>query len=141
MNGCNLILPGIKAIFFTQCSSLQEGIELSAISGNDIAVLADLTKINFLDVPQCLKSKEKQNGGFVDTVTLSFKSSEDLPADCPLAFVVTDVNDVSWLIGCKEKPWPVVKSQYSSGSVNGEPAGYKIEITHKSVRSFLRCRK
>ena len=47
-------------------------------------------------------------GTYYESTTLQFTTTDEIQQSQELAFVVTDVHDKSYLIGCKEAPYPVV---------------------------------
>ena len=66
-----------------------------------------------------------------DTATLKFLTDRKLPRGAVLGFVVTDVNDKSFLIGSLETPRPIIECEQRTGIPSGDAAGY--DKTDKSV--------
>ena len=133
------ILPGIKKIGWLYCSRLPERVDLAALAGLKVALLTDLNDITFFGTPDCRCSMDKENNGFFQTASLKFKSCESLPATEKIAFVVTDVNDSSFLIGSAEMPMPAVRVERVTGETTGDPAGFLYDVTHKALRSMIPC--
>lgn len=139
MNNSCQILPGIKKIYYTLCDQLQPRIDLQAIAGMKVAILSDLEEIPFFGTPECKCSTEKDKNGWNQKVSLKFRSSEVIPVDDNLAFIVGDVNDRWFVIGAKENPYPVITVEKNTGSPSGDAAGFYYEINHESLRSLIEC--
>ena len=133
------ILPGIKALGWVDCRHLPKRVDLSAICGMQVAILTDIHQIPFFDEPTCECKTKKDGAGYEDTATLKFLTSKQLPLSVPLGFVVTDVNDKSFLIGSLEAPRPAVECEQRSGVPSGDAAGYSYEIKHVAIKSMVPC--
>ena len=133
------ILPGIKAIGWVDCRRLPANVALSAICGMQVVVLTDIHPIAFFDEPTCECKTKKDGGGYEDTATLKFLTSQKLPRSASLGFVVTDVNGQSYLIGSLEAPQPQVECNQQTGIPSGDAAGYAYEIKHVSIKSMVPC--
>ena len=110
------ILPGIKAIGWVDCRHLPKRVDLSAICGMSVSVLTDIHPIPFFDEPTCECQHRKDGAGYQDTATLKFLTDKELPRSATLGFVVTDVNDKSFLIGSLEAPRPQVECHQLTGA-------------------------
>lgn len=93
---------------------------LNAICGGLVSVLAQTTEVPFVGEAICVTTSECDNHGKVESVTLTFSSTEYVPSSMPLAFIVTDVNGNSFLIGSREKPYPTIKHDITFGSLEFE---------------------
>lgn len=133
------ILPGIKAIGWLDCRALPKRVDLSAICGMPVAILTDIHPIPFFDEPTCECKTKKDGGRYEDTATLKFLTDRKLPRGAVLGFVVTDVNDKSFLIGSLEAPRPIVECEQRTGIPSGDAAGYSYEIKHVSIKSMVPC--
>lgn len=133
------ILPGIKAVGWVDCRHLPRRVDLSAICGMPVAILTDIHPIPFFDTPSCECKTKKDGAGYEDTATLKFLTDRQLPLSVPLGFVVTDVNDRSFLIGSLEVPRPAVECEHRSGVPSGDAAGYSYEIKHVAIKSMVPC--
>ncbi len=133
------ILPGIKAIGWLDCRHLPRRVDLSAICGMPVAILTDIHPIPFFDEPTCECKTKKDGGGYEDTATLKFLTDRKLPCGAAFGFVVTDVNDNSFLIGSLESPCPMVECEQRTGLPSGDAAGFSYEIKHVSIKSMVPC--
>jgi hypothetical protein len=133
------LLPGIKFIGFVNCDKLQPDIAMRGICGMDVPILTEINAINFVGSPTCECTSEKVNGNRSDTATLKFTATEQLPINAHLGFVVTDSNGNSYVIGCREVPYPKVKLTSNLGKPDGDAAGYSYEVTHVQIKSLIPC--
>ena len=104
-----------------------------------VAVLTDVHQIAFFDEPTCECQTKKDGAGYQDTATLKFLTDKKLPRSATLGFVVTDVNDNSFLVGSLEAPHPTVECDQRTGLPSGDAAGYEYEIKHVSIKSMVPC--
>ncbi|MCH5234753.1 MAG: hypothetical protein J1E16_05615 [Muribaculaceae bacterium] len=139
MNSSCQILPGVKNIYWVECSKLPSRIDLQSVGDIPVSLLADLNDITFFGSVDCRCVTEKENNGWKQKSTLKFRTADELPFYNHIAFVVTDVNGISYIIGSKEHPFPVVKSEYNTGVPSGDPAGLTYEISHEALRSMVKC--
>lgn len=133
------ILPGIKYIGWLDGQHLPKRVDLAAICRMPIAILTDIYTIDFFDEPQCECKTTKEGGSYTDTASLKFSCGEQLPHLSAIAFVVTDVNDKSYLIGSREAPHPIVEVTQLSGIPSNDAAGYHYEIKHVALKSLVPC--
>lgn len=133
------ILPGVKAIGWLDCRNLPRRVDLLGICVMPLPILTDIHSIPFFGEPECKCQRKKSTAGYEDTATLKFLTSEDLPHGIPLGFVVTDINDNSFLIGSRETPHPTIECEQRTGSPTGDAAGYFCEVKHVALKSLIPC--
>lgn len=129
----------MKSIGWIDCRQLPRRVDLSAICGQAVAILTEIHPIDFFGVPTCECRTQKDSAGYRDTAALKFLSAKRLPSEPAMGFVVTDVNDRSWLIGSLEAPRPVVECTQLAGSPSGDSAGFQYEISHVALKSMIDC--
>ncbi len=133
------ILPGVKAIGWVDCRHLPRRVDLLGICLVSVPILTDIHPIPFFGEPECRCQRKKSTAGYEDTATLKFLTSAELPLGISLGFVVTDVNDQSFLIGSREAPQPSIECEHRTGSPNGDAAGYHYEVKHVAIKSLIPC--
>lgn len=134
------ILPGIRTLGWVDCAKLPRRVDLHGICRMPVAVLTDITPVDFFGEPECQCVTEKESGRSTDTATLRFRCPNVLPtASVALGFVVTDQRDKSWLIGCAEHPRPTIKGTIDFGTPGGDAGGYTYEVSHKALKSLVPC--
>jgi hypothetical protein len=59
--------------------------------------------------------------------------------DEPIAFVVTTIYGLQYLIGTREPNYPVINYSDSTGTVGKDAAVRTYKVTHLGRKSVLRC--
>ncbi|MBR7022800.1 MAG: hypothetical protein IKI09_04930 [Bacteroidales bacterium] len=98
-----------------------------------------MTPIAFVGVPTCEAVSTYNNNGRVEQTTLRFKTLDDVPTNRHIAFVVTDCNGQSYVIGQHEKPRPIIKTTSATGTPGGDPAVCSVEVTLYAQKSLIPC--
>ena len=132
-------LPGIKFIGFVVAENLQREMMFKHLAGIPVGVFTDITPIAFCGVPTCEAVSTYNKNGRIEQTTLRFKTLDVLPTTRHVAFVVTDCNNQSYIIGQHEKPRPIVKVTRDTGTPNGDPAVATVEITLYAQKSLIPC--
>ena len=132
-------LPGIKFIGFVVAENLQREMMFKHLAGIPVGVFTDITPIAFCGVPTCEAVSTYNKNGRIEQTTLRFRTLDVLPTSRHVAFVVTDCNNQSYIIGQHEKPRPIVKVTRDTGTPNGDPAVATVEITLYAQKSLIPC--
>lgn len=132
-------LPGIKFIGFVGAENLQREMMFKHLAGIPVGVFTDITPIAFCGVPTCEAVSTYNKNGRIEQTTLRFRTLDVLPTTRHVAFVVTDCNNQSYIIGQHEKPRPIVKVTRDTGTPNGDPAVATVEITLYAQKSLIPC--
>ncbi len=132
-------LPGIKFIGHAPAENLQREIMNKHLAGLPVGVFTDITPIAFCGVPTCEAVSTYNNNGRIEQVTLRFKTLDTLPLQRHVAYIVTDCNNRSYIIGQREKPRPIVKVTRDTGTPNGDPAVCSVEITLYAQKALIPC--
>ena len=132
-------LPGIKFIGHVPSVNLQREIMYKHLAGIPVGVFTDITPIAFCGVPTCEAESIYNNNGRIEQVTLRFKTLDVLPLHRHVAYVITDCNGQSYIIGQREKPRPIVKVTRDTGTPNGDPAVCSVEITIYAQKALIPC--
>ena len=132
-------LPGIVAIGYCLCENIQPNIVLKYSSGIPVGVFTEITPVHFFGQPSYDAVEEYDNNGRKLLCTLKFVSNDNIPLHKHLAFVITDASGTSFIIGSRERPYPVIKSSATSGTPSGESNATTYEIKWSSVGMPIRC--
>lgn len=132
-----LSLPGIRKIGFLECSKLSSQMMMKSIAGVPIAILTDIVNVIFSGEPTCVSVDDNDNNGRAEKSTLKFTTTQEIPNDKPIAFVVQCVNGKSYIIGTKERPFPIVKITNNTGTASGDVSSFSVEISHIAIKSLL----
>ena len=139
MENCYQSLPGITQIGYCFCSNLQPNIVLKHSSGTPIGVFTDIVPIRFFGSPSCETTEEYDNNGRKVVTSLTFVTNDNIPTYKHLAFVITDVSGTSYIIGSRERPYPVIKSSANSGTPSGESKATSYEVRWTAIASPIPC--
>ena len=124
-------LPGIRHIAFVDAEALTPHITLQALAKIPVGVFARLSFVPFdKKTALCETETELDNNSTLETATLTFASTEELPTNKQLAFALTCVNGEQWLIGTHEAPYPFVKKESSSGLPEGDANTIQYTVTY-----------
>ena len=132
-------LPGIKFIGYVLADNLQREMMNKHLANLPVGIFTDITPLAFCGVPTCEAVSTYNNNGRIEQTTLRFKTLDDLPTYRHVAYVVTDCNNQSYIIGQREKPRPIVKITRDTGTPNGDPSVATVEITLYAQKSLIPC--
>ena len=139
MGNCYQSLPGIAQIGYCICSNLQPNIVLKHSSGTPVGIFTEIVPIRFFGTPSCETTEEYDNNGRKVVTSLTFVTNDNIPTYKHLAFVITDASGTSYIIGSRERQFPVIKSSASSGTPQGESNATTYEIKWTSICKPIRC--
>ena len=129
-------LPGIKAIAFLPCKLLPPNIVEKYRAGVPIGVFAYSKSIEHYGNASCEAESEYIGGGYFEKTSLDFTTTDEIPQTRELAFVVTDVNNQSYVIGCKEAPYPVVDITTNLDNDNNIS---HVKVSFSRKKSLIPC--
>jgi hypothetical protein len=132
-------LPGITQISYCLCSNIQPNIVLKHSSGILVGVFTEITPVRFFGQPSYEAVEEYDNNGRKVLCTLKFVSNDNIPLHKHLAFVITDASGTSFIIGSRERPYPVIKSSANSGTPSGESIATSYEVRWTAIASPVPC--
>lgn len=131
------ILPGIKRIAWIVRDALPPRVDIYASIGDKVPVLTDLHEITFFGDPSCETTVNIENVKETETTKLTFRTAKSLP-NRNLAIVVTDNNGNSYLIGARERPFPVITYQRAISSPS-TVAALECTVTYTSLKALVPC--
>ena len=134
-------LPGIKAIGYVPAERLQREIMYKYLAGVPVGIFTEIKPIAFVGVPTCDAVSTYNNNGRLEQATLRFKTLDDVPTDRHIAFIITDCNGRSYVIGQHEKPRPIIKVSGHTGTPDGDPAVRSVEVTLYAQKALIPCQK
>lgn len=129
-------LPGITSLSYLYCHQLTPNLALSFRSGIPVGVFAPNIPISFHGIPECEAVDAPENNGHAESTTLSFRTTQQIPTQYNLAFLVTTASGQNFLIGTKED-FPTIQVTTVTGTPTGAPAGYQIEVKLTALKSLI----
>lgn len=133
-------LPGIVRIGYVPCRLIPEYLTLIAVSGVKPTLTLSLHDIALEGEATCEAEDDFDNNSHLEKATLKFKTLEVLPVDDKLAFAVETAAGDTFLIGAKEKPYPVVKRERNTGVPSGDPATVSYKVTLSTKVALVPCK-
>ena len=132
-------LPGIRHIAYVDAEALTPHITLQALAKIPVGIFARLSFVPFdKRTALCETETEYDNNSTLETATLTFASSETLPTNRKLCFVISLVNGEQWLLGTQEPPFPFVKKETSSGLPDGDANIIKYTVNYTNKVALVR---
>ena len=132
-------LPGIKSLAYVFSDNLNNNIAMQAVAKMPIVIFAPLNPIASTGACTCIVENTNENNGSAETATLTFQSQVELPEDHPVAFVITDVMDRTYILGAKEAPYPQIGVSKGFGLPEADPNAISYEIKYQSIKALVAC--
>ena len=129
-------LPSIVAIYTVPCASLVPNILEMYIASLPIAIYPIPTAIEHYGNASCEAEQEYDNGGYSEKTVLQFTSTTDISQYPPLAFVITDAQGQSFIIGTKEAPYPIIEV---TKTIDKDTNVYAYKVTFTRRKSLVPC--
>ncbi len=129
-------LPNIIDIYIVPCASLIPNITEKYRAGLPVAIFPLPTAIEHHGTASCEAEQEYDNGGYSEKTVLQFTTTEDISHYPSLAFVVTDANGQSYIIGTQEAPYPIVEI---TKTIDKEVNVNNIKVTFTRRKSLVPC--
>ena len=129
-------LPNIAAIYQVFCSYLSPNITERFLSRIPLKMPRQITLIEHCGNASCEAEQEYMSGGYAEKTVLQFDTTEDIRLFPPLAFVITDAQGQSYIIGTKEKPYPMVEV---TKIIDKEINLNRVKVTFIRRKSLVPC--
>ena len=82
------------------------------------------------------RSRNTKGGTYYESTTLQFTTTDEIRQMQQLAFVVTDVNNHTYVIGCKEAPYPVVDI---TTNIDKDNNFSHVKVSFSRQKSLIPC--
>ena len=125
---CNK-MPGIIAVKWMYADEVAPHIREKFVAGLPVAIGAVGNMVTMVDVASAEGLTTVENNGLTAKATLEFKTLDDVPTDEAIVWAVQDADENWYLIGAKERPYPVVEVSQSTGKPGGDPAMKTVKVT------------
>lgn len=131
--------PGIRKIGWLHSTMLPKRIDLRGIVGEVFTIIADITEIPFIGEAEAKVTKEKEGSSYKESAELKFRTHRPITDTRGVAFVITDMQGESYVIGSREEPSAKVRCERTTGTTAGDPDAYQITVTHEAIRTLVKC--
>ena len=129
-------LPNITAIYYVPCASLIPNITEKHRAGLPVAIFPLPSAIEQYGNASCEAEQEYVGGSYSEKTVLQFNTTDDLSHYPPLAFVVTDADGQSYIIGTKEAPYPIMEI---TQTIDKEVHVNTVKVTFTRRKSLVPC--
>ena len=129
-------LPNIIAIYYVLCASLVPNITEKYRAGLPVAIFPLPSAIEQYGNASCEAEQEYVGGGYSEKTVLQFNTTDDLSHYPALAFVVTDADGQSYIIGTKEAPYPIMEITHT---IDKEVHVNTVKVTFTRQKSLVPC--
>ena len=132
----NQSLPDIIAVYSVPCESHIPNITEKYRAQLPVGIFPLPTPIELCGKGSCEAEQEYDNGGYSEKTVLQFNTTEELTQNPPLAFVITDAQGQSYIIGTREAPFPIVEI---SKTIDKEVHVNTVKVTFTRPKSLVPC--
>ncbi|MBQ7239051.1 MAG: hypothetical protein IJS20_09695 [Bacteroidales bacterium] len=106
------------------------------LAGVPVGILGSPFPVVFFSDASCESEQSSDNGVIVEKTTLRFSTSESIAQNCPWAFIVTDVNGRSYVIGQREESAPVLSN---NNTVSDDSNIQQVKVSFSARKSLIPC--
>lgn len=132
-------MPGIRRIYTIPAKLLPEDVQLTAKAGYTLVINSFyLKEIETEGGATCEVTRSNERGEETEKSTLTFRSAEETETE-GMAYVVESVMVGCYLIGQKEKPYPLVEKAASTGEPGGEARVKTYTVSFAGSSAMTRC--
>ena len=107
------------------------------IAGVPVAIGAQGNDLELVESGTAEGLRQYENNGLVGKATLEFKTLSHVPTDEDIVWLAQDADENWWLIGARERNYPVVEVSTSAGTPGGDPAVSTVKITHTAKIAII----
>lgn len=135
-SNCNK-MPGIIAVRWIKATELSSHLMEKFVAGLPIAIGTPGTELELVDAASASSLASVENNGLVCKAELEFKTLDTVPRDEDIVWAAQDADENWWLIGARERPYPIVEVSQSTGTPGGDPAVATVKVTHQAKIALL----
>ena len=135
-SNCNR-MPGVIAVRWIKAANLSSHLLEKYIAGVPVALGTIGNEVKLEDTASATGLNSVENNGLTSKAELEFKTMDEVPRDEDIAWAVQDADGNWWLIGTRERPFPVVEISQSTGTPGGDPAVATVKVTHSAKIALI----
>ena len=129
-------LPALKSIAYLPCSLVSPDTLEKYLASIPVGIFAAVTRVVHFESSTCEAEAEYNNGVSYEKTTLQFRTTDDIPPSQDIAFVVTDVQGKSFLIGHRERPYPMVAV---TSIIDKDTNIFEVKVQFSARKSLILC--
>lgn len=135
-SNCNR-MPGVIAVRWIKAANLSSHLLEKYIAGVPVALGTIGNELKLEDTASASGLNSVENNGLTSKAELEFKTMDEVPRDEDIAWAAQDADGNWWLIGTRERPFPVVEISQSTGTPGGDPAVATVKVTHSAKIALI----
>ncbi len=101
-----------------------------------IRISGQISRIEHFGNASCEAEQQYEGGGYSEKTVLQFITAENVAQYPPLAFVLTDAQGQSYVIGAKEKPYPMLEV---TKTIDKDTNVNSVKVTFTRRKSLVPC--
>ena len=129
-------LPGIKNISVLPCAGIPQHAMAKCLSDIPVGLNCNTSNLDIYPESSLEVESNYTNGDYYENLTLKFTSTTRIPKQRKMALVITDTEGHNYLIGTKDRPFPVI--EYTR-EISGSRNIYDIKVTFSGKRALIPC--
>ncbi len=130
-------LPEVIEVRIMDCKDLQKGIMQNHIAGVQNLVSCPMREIPIYPGAKCQGVISTSNGCTIQRTTLEFRTLTPPAATKGKAFAVRTPDDMWYLIGSHELPWPSIEVNDDLGVTHSDPRVKTVKVTFESLAALI----
>ena len=135
-SNCNN-MPGIIRVMWLKAEKISPHTVEKFIAGLPVSIGAQGVELELVDAATSSHLQAVENNGLTSKATLEFKTTSPVPADEDIVWAVMDADGQWWLMGTRERNFPVVEVSTSTGTPGGDPAVSTVKVSHTAKIALI----
>ena len=138
MNSANCNnMPGIIRVMWLKAENVAPHVMEKFVAGIPVALGSEGNELKLVDTGQASSLITSENNGLTDKATLEFKTTSPVPMEEDVVWAAMDASEQWWLIGARERNFPIVEVNRTSGTPGGDPAVTSVKVTHAAKIAII----
>ena len=134
-----LSLPGIQQVWYISRTGLPDDVVYRSVAGIPVSVIEQPISITMKGEAVCEVEQSYDNNSYIEKAKLTFLTLGDVPTDQHPAFLFQTIEGDIYIIGAKERPYPIVKITRSTGHPDGDTSVRKYEVSFSAKKALALC--
>ena len=135
-NDCNK-MPGVTQVMWLTSEQVTPNLIGKFVAGIPVALGSLGTPVKIFSGAQAQCVTHYENNGVSEEATLEFRTTEKVPTEENILWAFKDATEQWWVIGARERNFPVVEVSTSTGTPGGDPAVSTVKVTHTALKAMI----